>query len=404
MALYRYRAHDNRSNKVVRSTIQADSESAAAKLLMAQKVIPLKIELVDESTSSFISKITNHVSNKELVIMTRQFATMMNAGLSLTQTLSAVTDQTTGRALKNIMSDVQSRVNNGTPFSDSLARYPKVFSKFYISIVRAGETSGKLDTSLQRLADQLEHDADMMSKVKGAMVYPTIVLAVIIAVVVFMLVTLVPQVKQLYDDMHKVLPLQTQILQAIADFMVKFWYVILIVIGVLVVLFIQWRNTAGGRRSLDLIKLNMPMFKTLIRKLYMARFARTMETLVQAGVSILESLQISADSANNTLVRDDILSAMGPVKNGKPMSDSLSGRKYILPFLPRMIKIGEASGNIDTMLGKVADYYNKEVDNAIKSISTLIEPMLMVIMAILIGFIVISVLLPIYQLSTSLQR
>lgn len=402
MATYRYRARDTRANKLVTSTIQADNESAAAKLLMSQHVIPIKIELVN--TSSGIMSIANRVSSKELVIVTRQFATMMNAGLSLTQTLSAVTDQTTGRTLKNIMSDVQSRVNNGTPFSDALARYPKVFNNFYISIVRAGETSGKLDTSLQRLANQLEHDADMMSKIKGAMVYPVIVLAVIIAVVVFMLVTLVPQVKQLYDDMHKVLPLQTQILQAVADFMVKFWYVIVVGLGVAVAFFVQWRSTTGGRKTIDLVKLNLPLFKPLIRKLYMARFARTMETLVQAGVPILESLQISADSANNTLVHDDIVSSMGPVKNGKAMSDALSGRKYILPFLPRMIKIGEASGNIDTMLGKVADYYNKEVDNAIKSISTLIEPMLMVIMAILIGFIVVSVLLPIYQLSTSLQR
>lgn len=402
MATYNYKARDTKSGKIVRSTIQADSESAAARLLMVQNVVPIEIK-VSSGNSKLLDKL-NRVTSKDLVIMTRQMSTMLNAGLPLAQVLATVAEQSQSRALKNIMSDVLSQVNGGGAFSDALAKYPDVFSQFYVAIVRAGETSGKLDTSLQRLADQLEHDADMLSKIKGAMVYPAIVLTVIVGVVIYMLVTLVPQVKHLYDDMHKTLPIQTQILQAVAGFLMQYWYITLLAIGIFIFFFGRWKRTTGGRKSIDALKLNAPMFKDLIRKLYMARFSRTMQTLVQAGVSILESLRISSDSVNNVLVHDDITAAMGPVKNGKSTSEALSGRDYILPFVPEMIKIGENSGSIDTMLGKVADYYDKEVDNTIKSISTLIEPVLMVIMAIMIGFIVAAVLLPIYQLSTGLQH
>lgn len=402
MATYNYKARDTKSGKIVRSTIQADSESAAARLLMVQNVVPIEIK-VASGNSKLLDKL-NRVTSKDLVIMTRQMSTMLNAGLPLAQVLATVAEQSQSRALKNIMSDVLSQVNGGGAFSDALAKYPDVFSQFYVAIVRAGETSGKLDTSLQRLADQLEHDADMLSKIKGAMVYPAIVLTVIVGVVIYMLVTLVPQVKHLYDDMHKTLPIQTQILQAVAGFLMQYWYITLLAIGIAIFFFGRWKRTTGGRKSIDALKLNAPMFKDLIRKLYMARFSRTMQTLVQAGVSILESLRISSDSVNNVLVHDDITAAMGPVKNGKSTSEALSGRDYILPFVPEMIKIGENSGSIDTMLGKVADYYDKEVDNTIKSISTLIEPVLMVIMAIMIGFIVAAVLLPIYQLSTGLQH
>lgn len=402
MATFSYKARDTKSGKLIHSTIQADSENAAARLLMAQNIVPIEIKAANNN-SKLLDKF-NRVTSKDLVIMTRQMSTMLNAGLPLSQALATVAEQSQSRALKNIMSDVLSQVNGGGAFSDALAKYPDVFSQFYIAIVRAGETSGKLDTSLQRLADQLEHDADMLSKIKGAMVYPAIVLTVIVGVVIYMLVTLVPQVKHLYDDMHKTLPVQTQILQSVAGFLMHYWYITLLAIGIFIFFFGRWKRTTGGRKMIDALKLNAPLFKDLIRKLYMARFSRTMQTLVQAGVSILESLRISADSVNNVLVHDDIAAAMGPVKNGKSTSEALSGRDYILPFVPEMIRIGENAGSIDTMLGKVADYYDKEVDNTIKSISTLIEPVLMVVMALMIGFIVAAVLLPIYQLSTGLQH
>ena len=401
MLTFKYKARDTASNKIVNSTIQANSEAAAARLLMAQHVVPLEIKLVDQSGP--LAKLTNKVSTKQLVIFTRQLSTMLNAGLPLAQSLATVQEQTSSTALKNIAGDIVANINGGASLSSSIKKYPNVFNNVYVALVEAGETSGTLDEALERLANQLEHDSDMLGKIKGAMMYPAIVLAVIIGVVVFMLVSLVPQVKSLYDDMGKTLPLQTLILQAVADFIIKYWWLTLLVVVGLIIFINRWKKTDGGRKAIDTMKLNVPLFATLLRKLYMARFSRTMETLIKSGVSMLESLKISADAVNNVVVKEEIMGATGKVKNGKSLSESLSNQDYILPFVPQMIKIGETSGGIDTMLAKVADYYDKEVDNAINNISTLIEPILMVVMAGMIGFIVLAVLLPIYTLSSSLE-
>ena len=397
MITFNYKARDTNTNKIVKGTVQGNSEAAAAHVLMAQGVVPLDMTPVGEG--GLLSGLHSHVPSKEVVIFTRQLSTMLNAGLPLSQSLATVQDQTSNKTLKTIIADVVGSINGGAPLSDSLAKYPKVFNNVYIALVRAGETSGTLDQSLARLADQQEHDADQLSKIRGAMIYPAIVLVVIIAVVVFMLVTLIPEVVSMYDDLGKTLPMSTAILMSIVNFFGKFWYLIILVVGGLIFFARRWLATDSGRRAWDTFKLNMPMFNSLFRKLYMARFSRTAQVLLQSGVSMMETLKISADAVNNVVVKDEVLQGVGKVKNGKALSDALSNQDYILPFVPQMIKIGESSGSIDVMLEKVADYYDKEVDNAIAAISTLIEPILMVAMAGMIGFIVLAVLLPIYSLS-----
>jgi type IV pilus assembly protein PilC len=397
MLTFNYTARDTVSNKIIKSTVQADSESAAAKLLTAQQIVPIKLTVADDKGG--LKSFGSRVSTKDRVIFSRQLSTMINAGLPLAQSLNTVEEQTSNKSLKQIIGGVIGDINGGASLADSFAKYPKVFNQVFIALVRAGETSGTLDKSLERLANQQEHDADMLSKIKGAMVYPMIVLAVIIFVVGFMLVSLVPQVKSLYDDMNKELPMTTNILVGVADFVINFWYIVVAVLVGVVILLRRWIATDSGRKAWDSVKLNVPLFSSLFRKLYMARFSRTAETLLASGVPLLEALKICADAVNNSIVREEILRAVQKVKNGKPLSESLSGEDYILPFVPQMIKIGEQSGGIDAMLGKVADYYEKEVDNAIKAISTTIEPILMVVMAAMIGFIVIAVLMPIYSLS-----
>jgi type II secretory pathway component PulF len=400
MIVFNYTARDTASNKIVKSTIKADSEGAAAKLLMAQNIVPIKLTPAGEKTGALAS-FNSRVGTKDRVIFTRQFATLLNAGLPLSQSLTTVQEQTNSKALKTTVGQIQGDVNGGANLADSFAKYPKVFNHVYIALVRAGEASGTLDKSLERLANQQEHDADMISKIRGAMVYPAIVLAVIIGVIVFMLIMLVPQVESLYDQMGQTLPLQTQILTAVANFIINFWWLVIIVFIGAIFLLRQWLKTDSGRKSWDTLKLNVPLFATLFRKMYMARFTRTSETLLASGVPMLETLKISADAVNNVVVKEEILRGASKVKNGKALSDSLTGEDYILPFVPQMIKIGEQSGGIDAMMSKVADYYEKEVDNSIASISTLIEPILMVVMAFMIGFIVLAVLLPIYGLANS---
>ena len=384
MLTFNYTARDTAANKIVKSTVQAETEAEAAKMLMAQHIVPLKMSLATEK-KGLLAAIGSRVSVKERVIFTRQLATLINAGLPLVQSLNTVEEQTQNKTLKGMIGQIIGDVNGGASLADSFEKFPKVFDQVFISLVRAGEASGTLDKSLERLANQQEHDADMMGKIKGAMVYPAIVLVVIIGVIVFMLLTVVPQVEHLYTDLKKELPFLTMVMVAAANFVLKFWWLVLLVLAFGIFLLIRWKNTEGGRHAFDALKLNVPLFSGLFRKMYMARFSRTAETLLKSGVPMLEVLNICGDAVNNSIVRLEILRGREKVKNGKPLSEGLTGEQYILPFVPQMIKIGEQSGGIDGMLGKVADFYEKEVDTAIKSISTAIEPILMVCMAGMAG-------------------
>lgn len=398
MLTFVYKARNSKTGKIEKNTIQGDSEAAAARLLMAQGLVPLEMTVVGDK-AGILAKLKSHISTKEVVVFTRQLSTMLNAGLPLAQSLATVQDQTANKSLKIIIADIVGAINGGSTLSSAIAKYPKVFNNVYVALVQAGETSGTLDQSLARLANQQEHDADQLSKIRGAMVYPAIVLAVIIGVVVFMLVSLIPQVSSMYHDLGRTLPTSTAILMAIVSFFGRWWWILLAGLVGLGFGMKSWLFTQTGRKFWDTMKLNVPMFSPLFRKMYMSRFSRTAEVLLASGVSMMETLKISADAVNNVMVKQEIIDAIGKVKNGKALSESLSGKQYILPFVPQMIKIGESSGGIDAMLEKVADYYDKEVDNAIAAISTLIEPILMVMMAGMIGFIVLAVLLPIYGLT-----
>ncbi|MGE5309633.1 MAG: type II secretion system F family protein [Sphaerimonospora mesophila] len=400
MLTFSYTARDTAANKVIKSTVQAESEAEAAKLLMAQNIVPLKME-VETEKKGLLATLSSRVSTKDKVIFSRQLATLVNAGLPLVQSLSTIEEQTTNKALKAVVGQVIGEVNGGSSLADSFAKFPKVFDQIFIALVRAGEASGTLDKSLERLSDQQEHDADMMSKVKGAMVYPAIVLFAIVGVIVFMLLTVVPQVERLYADMGRELPFITMVLVGAADFVKSFWWLLIAIFAGAIFLLMRWIQTEPGRKAIDTFKLNVPVFSNLFRKLYMARFTRTLQTLLQSGVPMLEALGISSDAVNNVIVKEEVLRGQGKVKNGKALSVSLTGEQYILDFVPQMIKIGEQSGAIDTMVGKVADFYEKEVDNAIKGISTAIEPILMVCMAGMAGLLVGAILMPIYGLASS---
>lgn len=398
MLTFNYTARDTAANKVVKSTVQAQSEKEAAKLLMAQGIVPLEIHEVAQKGGLFGS-FKNRISAKERVIFTRQLATLINAGLPLSQSLVTVEEQTASKPLKAIVRDIITSVEGGSSMADSFAKHPKVFNQVFVALVRAGETSGTLDKSLERLADQQEKDAEIMSKIKGALAYPAIVMVVIVGVIAFMLMTVIPQVKQLYADMGKELPFLTMILVGTADFMIEFWWLVLIVLAGAVFLLRRYVQTDAGRKMWDQLKLNVPLFGPLFRKLYMARFTRTAETLLATGVPMLEVMKICADAVNNTIISEEILRAADKVKGGKPLSQALKGEEYILPFVPQMVSIGEQSGGIDAMLAKTATFYENEIDAAIKTISTAIEPILMVALAAVAGIMVGAILIPIYGLA-----
>ena len=396
MKRFSYQAKDIRTKKIVKGTVQADNEKAAGRILVDQGYVPQKIK--DADKQSFIQKFLNRVTTKDRVTFTRQFATLIGAGLPLSASLRTVAEQTENKSMKLIVEEVLASVEGGKTLAESLARYPEVFNHLYISLVEAGETGGTLDESLRRLADQQEKDASMISKIRGAMVYPAIIFVVIIAVLAFMMILVVPQVDSLYSDMGEELPGLTKFLVAMSGFFAQFWWIILIMVAVLIWVFVQFRRTEIGIRWFATAKLNMPLFKGMFQRLYMSRFTRTMQMLLAAGVSMLDAMTIAADATANVVVQKQIMEAAEQVKGGKPLSESLEGRKYILDLVPQMASIGEQSGKIDEMLGRAAKVFTDELDEQIANISTMIEPVLMVIMAALIGIVIGGTLLPIYLL------
>lgn len=397
MKKYAYEARDSASDKIVKSVVQAETEHAAARLLSDQGFVPLRIELEDER-SGLLGRLSGRITAKDKIVFTRQLSTLIGAGLPLSQSMRTVLDQTANKRMQGIIQEVIADIEGGKQLSDAFSKHPQVFNKLFIALVSAGEASGTLDDALKRIAAQQEKDAAILRKVKGALTYPAIVLAVIVAVVGFMTVSVVPQVKGLYKDVGRELPILTQIMVSIADFFINFWWLLAILLVFGGYFFVQYLRTEAGIRTKDKFKLNVPLFKGMFQKLYMARFTRTGQTLLSTGVPMLDMLKIASDGVNNVIISGSIMRAADKVKGGKALSVSLKNEEYILEMVPHMIKIGEQSGKIDEMLGKTAQIYEDELDEEIKAISTAIEPVLMVFLAIVAAGMVGAILFPIYSL------
>ena len=399
MKKFSYKVKDRVTGKIVKGEISADSQRAAGKALIDQGYI-LQDDIYEVGQENALARFMNRITTKDKIVFTRQFATLIGAGLPLAQALRTVSEQTENKKMRSVVDDILASVESGSSLKDAFSKFPDVFDKVYLALIAAGEMSGTLDESLRRVATQQEKDAAMISNIRGALTYPVIVLVVIGLVMAFMMVQVVPQVKQLYKDMHQELPFATQILIGISDFMINFWWIVLVGIGVAGYFFRQYLKTESGIKFAANFKLNVPLFSPLFRKLYMARFARTGQLLLSTGVAMLDMLNICGDAMNNVIVKKSIDEAGKLVQGGKSLSESLKGKDYILDMVPQMINIGEQSGKIDEMLGKTAQVYEDELDEQIKAISTLIEPILMVVMALMAGGLIGAILFPIYSLVT----
>lgn len=395
MLTFSYEAKDAKTGKKIKAQVQADNEQAAAKLIREQGLTPLNIT----AEKAGVGRRFQRIKTKDKVLFSRQLSTLINAGLPLVQSLRQVSHQTTNKAFQTVINQLITDVEAGKSFSDALAKHPMVFNRVFVSLVAAGETSGTLDKTLERLADQQEKDADIIAKVRGAMIYPLIVLLVMMAVVTFMIVKVLPQVQSIYAGLPGVsLPLITRILLAISHFVTHFWWLVIIIMVALAFLGSRWARTLGGRSAVDKFKMKSWPIGRLYMKMYMARFARTGTTLVAAGVPLIQMLDITGDAVDNVHIQASLKRATEKVKGGKALSEAIQGDPNFLELVPNMLHIGEESGALETMLSKVADYYEKEVDNEIKAISTIIEPVMMVIMGLIAITIVAAVLLPIYGL------
>lgn len=396
MALFEYQARDAKTNQITKTTIKADSESQVGKLLLDQGFVPIEIKEVKQR--SFLADFLGRITMKDKVVFARQLSTLINAGLPISQSLRSVQDQTTNKRLKAVISEIIMSVEGGSSLSDAFGKHPDVFSKLFIALLMAGESSGTLDQALQKVADQQERDENFIRKIRGALTYPIIVLVVILAVMSFLLFVLMPQIKTLYRDMKLELPFLTMVLIDVTEFFSNWWWLIFIVLGIGIFYLVKYFKTSAGRVFVDGLKLNFPLVKNLLRKMYMARFMRTGQTLMTSGVPILDAMDICGQAVNNHHVKNNIDNAAVKVKSGKPLSASLKSEDYILPLVPQMIKIGEESGKIGDMMGKAADVYEKEVDEEISNISKMVEPALMIILAAMAGMMVGAILLPIYNM------
>ncbi len=398
MLTYKYTAREPVTGKKISSEIKADSEQAAIKAIQKDGLSPINI-MAKDVNANYIGRFRNRIKTKDKVLFSRQLSTLINAGLPLVQSLRNVSGQTQNKNLQNVVNIVITDVESGKSFSEALAKHPSVFDSVFVNLVSAGEASGTLDKALERIANQKEKDAEIISKVRGAMVYPIIVLLVMIAVVIFMIVSVLPAVEEVYRGIPGAkLPLVTEVLLFVAHFTIKYWWIELIVIGIVIFLTSRWARSLGGKRTIDRLKMRMWPIGKLFMKMYMARFTRVGSTLVASGVPLIQMLDITGKSVNNIYIQESLQKAVEKVKGGVALSAALKGDENFLELVPDMLRIGEQSGSVEQMLSKTADYYEREVDNEIRAISTTIEPVLMIIMGIVAITIVTAILLPVYSL------
>jgi type IV pilus assembly protein PilC len=351
-----------------------------------------------------VRSLVKAVKPRSLQVFSRQFATMIDAGLNVVASLRILEEQTDDTILAAVISEVRADVEGGALLSQALARHPRVFSRLYVSMVEAGEAAGILDEVLDRLATQIEKEANIKRRVRGAMVYPSLVISFAFLVLTAMLLFIVPIFQRLYAQLNGKLPRLTQVVIALSDLLRTRWYVVFPLLALLLFSFFRLKKTEPGRRRWDAFKLRVPMrIGDIVRKVAMARFARTLSTLVAAGVDIIKALEITATTSGNWVVEDALGRVRELVHEGVPIAQPLIEHPVFPPMVGQMVKIGEETGELDAMLGKIADFYEEEVDAAISALTSIIEPIMIIVVGLVVGTIIISMYLPMFKLLTLIK-
>ena len=405
-ATFEYRARD-RSGGVRAGTMEGSSASAVASALREKGYVPLRID--EKKVSALDKELTipgfkKKVKIKEIAIFSRQLSTMVNSGLTLIRALVILEEQTENPLLQEVISDVKSRVEQGSSLSAALEQHPDTFNHLYVSMIRAGEVGGALDETLVRLADTLEAQVRLRSKVKSAMAYPVVVLSLIVLIVTGMLLFVVPIFENMYDDLGGTLPFPTQILINISGLLTTFWWIVMGLIVGGVVGFRRWKQTDEGQAAWDSFKLRLPIFGKVVQKVAISRFARTFSVLSRTGVPVLQALDIVAVTAGNTLVANAVKDIQSSVKRGESLASPLHRHEVFPPMVTHMMSVGEETGALDTMLGKVSDFYDTEVDDTVNALTSLIEPLLIIVMGVAVGGILIALYLPMFNIANLIQQ
>jgi general secretion pathway protein F len=407
MPVYEYRAYDV-AGSVVTGIIDAGTPKEARTKLRRQNIFVTKVEEAREgvslTTEVKVSKLFKRVRRQDVVVMTRQLATLIRSGMPLVQSLTAISEQLEGQPMQRVVYSVRERVNAGEPLADALEQHPRLFNDLYVNMVRAGEAAGALETILSRLASYLEDAHRQRSKVMASMIYPALMLVVGTGVLAFLMAFVVPRLTQIFEEMGRDLPMLTQVLISISRFFGswRFALFLLVVIAAIVVIRLNTRR-GRGRYLLDRLRLRIPVAGALLRKLAVSRFARTLGTLLAGGIPVLRSLDIVQSVMGNAVMAQAVGEARERIGEGASLSDELRKSQEFPPIVVHMVAVGEASGSLEEMLLNIAETYDTEVEIATNKLISLLEPLMIVIMGVLVGFIVLSVLLPIFEMNRFAQ-
>lgn len=396
MPIFAYTARETATGREIRNTVEALSEQAAIATLLNRNLLVVEIK---EKISKRGQTKGGKVSLSDLVVFTRQLATMIDAGIAIVQALQALGDQTPNKIMRDTIRDVCTRVESGESFSEALSRHPKAFNRLYVAMVSAGEKGGLLAEILSRLATYLENTERLRKKVKTALMYPTVVTVVAIVIAVFLLVRVIPTFKEIYQGFGAQLPGPTNFLIAISDIVKSYLIILILMAGGAVWGWLTYIKTKAGREFWDRQRIKLPVFGPIAHKICLARFTRTLSSLVRSGVPILEVLQIVSNTVGNVVMEKAIKTASSDIERGEGISAALAKHPVFPTMVVRMLSAGEQTGNIDTMLERVANFLDEEIDATLSGLMSLIEPLLIVFLGVVIGGMVICMFLPIFNLA-----
>ncbi len=390
----------NRLGEVQEGVLVSNSRDAAAATLKRNGFEVMNVRLMAAAGGRSLGK----VPPKDLAIFTRQFSVMIDAGLPLVQCLEILGAQQAHKGFQRIIASVREDVEKGSTLQTALSKHPKAFNDLFVNMVGAGESGGILDVILQRLSGYIEKSVKLTAKVKSAMTYPVAVISIAIAVVVVIMVKVIPVFSAMYSGMGSKLPYPTIVCIAISNVIINYWWLLIISIGIVVVGLRQYYATPVGRLQIDTVMLKIPVLGDVLRKVAVARFCRTLGTLISSGVPILEGMDITAKTSGNMVIQNAILKSKDAVEQGRNIATPMAETKVFPPMVVQMVGVGEATGALDAMLSKVADFYEDEVDNAVASMTSLMEPIMIAVLGVIVGFIVIAMYMPIFGMAAAFDK
>jgi len=401
MPVYKWVA-ETKKGKILKGELEAADERIAQLQLKRRNLSIKKLKVKPKDLFENVAFFQPKIKAKDVVIFTRQFSTMIDAGLPLVQGLTILSEQTENKTFQNVLKTVTKDVEGGSSLAEALKKHPKVFDALYVNLVAAGEVGGILDTILQRLAAYIEKAEKLKSRIKGAMTYPIIVVAIAILVIAVILIFVIPVFQEMFSSFGKALPAPTQFVVNLSEFLKGNIHYVIGVLIVFVFAFKKYRNTKKGRKQTDALALKLPVFGNLLKKTAVARFTRTLGTMITSGVPILDALEIVAKTSGNVILEEIIFEVRSSIAEGQTIAEPLSEADIFPRMVVQMISVGEATGALDTMLNKIADFYDDEVDAAVEALTAMLEPLLMVFLGGSIGGLVIAMYLPIFQMAAAM--